>query len=322
MMPVIKNSECNLIDITNRYQEQFDELIPDVEIPQEDYIEVKRLEKIRTERQGMDSLPEEIFNELLESCFRQNTYKGFRNALLFTLQANWGTRCSDTRIVKRIDFINENGKFRESCLFSELKTGKPRTMYINKAIRMCVLMVLWSRDIKPLDYLFVGSNYKKKINPKTGKVLRGEYNQIIYELDCFGNKIPEPLSYPQIREILSNKLINDLGIQLKNHKDCIDGESKYATHSLRKLYANKVEQLFQEIYGEEGKVKSAAMEFLHWDLNHSNISITSRYCGDFEAVKKEINMNMNLGYDVIKKYYEIEREKYIQRGSGNVNCKR
>ena len=313
-MPLSKLN-CNIIDISHREDSiDLNMLIPETEIPQEDYIEIKRLEQYRSERQGTDSLPEEIFNQVLETCFQQNDYKGFRDALLFTVQANWGVRCSDARIIKRIDFINESGKFRESCLFSELKTGKPRTMYINEAIQMCVLMVLWSRDIKPLDYLLIGSNYKKRINPNTGKVMRGMYNQILYELDCFGNKIPEPLSYPQIRKILSDKLVDDLGIQLKNHKDCDDGKYKFATHSLRKLYSNKVEQLFQAMYGDIGKAKTEAMEFLNWDLNHSSMSTTSRYCGDFEKVKKEINMQMNLGFDVIKKYFEIEKEKYLMKG--------
>lgn len=316
-MELAQRLECNVIDITNRIntnrntRESFNSLIPKANIPPEDYDEIKNLERNRAERKGTDSLPEETFNEVLETCFKQGDYIGFRNALIFTLQANWGVRCSDARIVKRIDFINESGNFRESCLFSEMKTGKPRTMYINESIMMCVLMVIWNRDIQPLDYLLIGSNYKKKINPKTGKVLRIN-NVIQYEYDFFGNRIPEPLSYPQIRKILSDKLVDDLGIQLKNHKNCADGKYKYATHSLRKLYSNKVESLFQQMYGEEGRAHTAAMEFLNWDLNHSSMATTSRYCGDFEAIKKSINMNLNLGYDVIKKYYDIEKEKYLR----------
>lgn len=320
MIPKIKEElrECNVIDIRSRQRKSFNDLIPEVEIPPEDYDIIKTLERNRSERKGKESLPEETFNEVLETCFKQGGYIGFRNALIFTLQANWGVRCSDARIVKKIDFINENGAFRESCLFSELKTGKPRTMYINESIIMCVLMVIWSKDFKPLDYLLRGSNYKKVIDPRTGNVMRKD-GHIVYELDWLGHKIPEPLSYPQIRKILSDKLVDDLGIQLKHHKNCEEGKFDYATHSLRKLYSNKVEQLFQEMFGEQGKAHTAAMEFLNWDLNHSSLSTTSRYCGDFESVKKEINMNMNLGYDVIKKYYEIEKEKYLRKRNHKMN---
>lgn len=321
MIHKLKENECQVIDISDRLGNDdidFDDLVPDVNIQDGDYQRIKELEKRRAEKIGMDSLPEEVFNQMLETCFQQGGYKGFRNALFFVTQANWGVRCSDARIIKRIDFLNEHNKFRESCLFSELKTGKPRTMYINDAIKMCVLMVTWSKDFKPLDYLLRGSNYKKVIDPRTGNVMRKD-GHIVYELDWLGHKIPEPLSYPQIRKILSDKLVDDLGIQLKHHKNCEEGKFDYATHSLRKLYSNKVEQLFQEMFGEQGKAHTAAMEFLNWDLNHSSLSTTSRYCGDFESVKKEINMNMNLGYDVIKKYYEIEKEKYLRKRNHKMN---
>lgn len=307
--------ECQMFDISNRFDDiDFDELVPDVHIEDSDYEVIKQLEKRRSERIGMDYLSEQVFNDVLETCFKEGGYKGLRDALFFTTQANWGVRCEDARIIKRIDFLNENNKFRESCLFSELKTGKPRTMYINDAIKMCVLMVTWNGNFKPLDWLIVGSegnkNYRKKINPNTGKILKIN-GDIQYELDEHGNKIIDPLSYSRIYEIMTKKLVDDLGIQLKGRKMCKNGKVKYATHSLRKLYSIKVEQTFQEMYGDMGKAHTAAMEFLNWDLNHNNMATTSRYCGDFESIKQELNMNMNLGIDVIRKYYYIEREKFL-----------
>lgn len=327
MIHKLKENECNIIDISNRLDSEidFDGLVPEIKINSKDYDAIKELEKRRSEKIGMDCLPEEIFNQVLETCFQQGNYRGFRDALFFVTQANWGVRCEDARIIKRIDFLNENNKFRESCLFSELKTGKPRTMYINDAIKMCVLMVTWNGNFEPLDYLVVADannkNYRKVKDPMTGKVLRrnGSY---VYELDEDGNKISEPLSYPRIYDIMTNKLIDDLGIQLKGKSRCNDGKVKYATHSLRKLYSNKVEQLFQEMYGETGQAHTAAMQFLNWDLNHSNLATTSRYCGDFESIKKDIDMNMNLGYNVIKRYYNIEREKYLSsRYNHKINTK-
>ena len=313
MIPELANTQTTastVIDISYRFDDDFDELIPETSISSDEVELVKELEKHRAEKIGMDVLPEEVFNQILETCFQQGNYKGFRDALFFVTQANWGVRASDARIIKRIDFLNENNKFRESCLFSEIKTGKPRTMYINDAIKMCVLMVIWSKQFQSLDYLLIGSNYKKKIDTATGKVIKKD-GHILYEYDCLGNKISEPLSYPQIRKILSDKLVDDLHIQLKNHKNCENGKVKYATHSLRKLYSCKVEQMFQELYGDMGQAHTAAMQFLNWNLNHSSLITTSRYCGDFETMKKTIDMKLNLGYKVIKKYYLIEREKYL-----------
>lgn len=321
MVHKLKENECNIIDISNRLGDDeldFNSLVPDIHIKDKDYETIKQLEKRRSEKVGMDCLPEQTFNEVLETCFKQGGYKGFRDALFFATQANWGVRCEDARIIKRIDFLNENNEFRESCLFSELKTGKPRTMYINDAIKMCVLMVIWNGNFEPLDWLIIGDsgnkNYRKIIVPETGKVLKIN-GDMQYELDENGNKIPEPLSYPRIYEIMTKKLVDDLGIQLKGRKMCKNGKVKYATHSLRKLYSTKVQQTFQEMYGDIGQAHTAAMEFLNWDLNHDSIATTSRYCGDFEAIKKELNMNMNLGIDVIRKYYYIEREKFLRSRS-------
>lgn len=292
-------------DILNR-------LIPHIELDtdSEDYLEIEELDKSLEEIPGMDTLPEETFNQVLETCFKEGGYKGFRNALYFTVQANWGVRVSDARMIKYIDFINKNGKFREYCLFSEIKTAKPRQFFINIAIKKCVLMVLWNGNFEPLDYLIRASgnykNFRKAVDPKTGNVIR-QNGKYVYLLDEKGEKIPEPLTPKSVREIMTAKLVDDLGIQLKRHKRCKDGKFKYATHSMRKLYSEKIEAAF----AEKGKSHMEAMKFLQWDLNHSNISTTTRYCGINSKIKKEIVMEMNLGLEVINKYFEIEIAKHL-----------
>lgn len=316
--------KCRMIDISQRTEIEdftdFDAFIPQVEVAPEKMAMVKELERKRKEKVGMDCMSEAIFNQVLEKCFEQGGYVGLRDALYLIVQANWGTRWSDSIIVKRIDFIDENGKFRESCLFSELKTGKPRTMYINDTIKMCVLMLLWNTKFAPLDYLIRSdANYKnyRKLYDENGKVVRIN-GKMQYEVDENGEKILEPLSYPRTRAVLIKRLVDDVGVPLKNVKGCTNGKFKYATHSLRKLYGNKIEQTFQEVYGDAGSAHTAAMEFLNWDLNHSSLATTSRYCGDFEAVKRELAMNINLGYDVVKKYFTIAKEKYLSKGEYNV----
>lgn len=308
------SEKCNIIELNRNSLESdfdYDSLIPAANIADDEIEAIKELEHFRSEKIGMDCLPEDVFNDVLESCFKQGGYIGFRDALYFIIQASWGVRWSDAIIVKRIDFINENGKFRDSCLFSELKTGKPRTMYITDTIKMCVLMVLWNGDFNPLDYLIVAdSNCKNylKVKGADGKIVRKNGKQL-YVLDKNGNKIPQPLTYAASRKIMIKKLVDDLGIQLRNVKNCPDGKLKIATHSLRKLYSAKVAQTFERLYGADGQAHTAAMEFLNWDLNHSSIATTSRYCGDFENCKREINLNMKLGYEVVSKYFEVEKAK-------------
>lgn len=289
-------------------------LIPHIELDtdSEDYLEIEELDKSLEEIPGMEMLPEETFNQVLETCFKEGGYRGFRNALYFTVQANWGVRVSDARMIKHIDFINKDGKFREYCLFSEIKTAKPRQFFINNAIKKCVLMVLWNGDFEPLDYLIRASgsnkNFRKAVDPETGNVIR-QNGKYVYLLDEKGEKIPEPLTPKSVREIMTAKLVDDLGIQLKRHKCCKDGKFKYATHSIRKLYSEKVEAAF----AEKGKSHMEAMKFLQWDLNHSNVSTTTRYCGINSKIKKEIVMEMNLGLEIIDKYFEIEKAKYLSR---------
>lgn len=69
-------------------------LIPQVDLDETspDYEKIKELERLRAESIGMQSLPEEVFNQVLETCFKQGGYRGFRDALYFTVQANWGVR--------------------------------------------------------------------------------------------------------------------------------------------------------------------------------------------------------------------------------------
>lgn len=302
----------NPIDLT--VADSLNALIPhiDLDTNSDEYAEIEELDRALEDIPGMEALPEETFNQVLESCFKQGSYAGFRNALYFTVQANWGIRVSDARMIKYIDFINVNGKFREYCLLSELKTDKSRQMFINEAVMKCVLMVIWNGDFEPLDYLIRASgnlkNYRKAIDPCTKKVIRknGKY---VYELDKNGDKIPEPLTTKSIREIMTEKLVDDLGIQLKRHKRCTGGKFKYATHSLRKLYSEKVEAAFYE----KGRTHTEAMKFLQWDLRHDSPLTTTRYCRANAKIKKEIVMEMNLGLDVINKYFELEKAKYLAK---------
>ena len=55
------------------------------------------------------------------------------------------------------------------------------------------------------------------------------------------------------------------------------------------------------------------MRFVQWDLVHSSPEITARYCESYPETKKILVMKMNLGLEVINKYFEIEKAKYLSR---------
>lgn len=320
--------QCNVIDISQlkrqtEIEEDFDSLIPSATVSDEITDFIREFERTRKEKIGKDSLPEEVFNQVLDRCFQRGDYKGLRDALYLVLQSNWGVRIGDCLGVRRCDFIDQNNRFREKMLVSEDKTDKPRTMYINDTIKMCVLMVVWTGIDDPRSYLLVSASRNKgwqKARDENGKVIRknGKY---VYLQDDNADRIIEPMRYKAAADMLKEKLVDDLGIELKNVvkevpksiKEQNELKLDIATHSLRKLYGEKVEQMFQKMYTESGIAHTAAMEFLNWDYNHSSVSITSRYCGDFEKIKKTINMNMKLGYSVVKKYFDIAKAERLSK---------
>ena len=243
--------QCNVIDVSQlrgqtEVVDDFDALIPSASVPVDAIDDIAEMEYNRREQIGKDALPEETFNQVLESCFKTGGYRGLRDATYLILQSNWGVRIGDCLEVKRFDFIDQNGQFRDKCLFHEQKTGKPRTMYINDTIKMCILMLLWTGKFNdPRSHLLVSDSPNKgyvKLRDENGKVKRinGKY---AYATDADGNKIIEPVKYDAMAKMLQKRLVDDLGIELKNITREVPDDKKIqsqmklaiATHSLRKL---------------------------------------------------------------------------------------
>ena len=59
--------------------------------------------------------------------------------------------------------------------------------------------------------------------------------------------------------------------------------------------------------------KAAAMEQLMYDLNHSSRAMSYHYVKDYEETKRKINMRMNLGAEVLRGYFEKERQEYLNK---------
>lgn len=310
---------CNVYDISNRNiitvddDMDFDSLLPRVDGNIDyDAEELNEYQQKQKHTQGMDVLPLDLFKAMLHHCLFR---KDFRTAFWLTAQANTGLRYSDIIKLRRADFVETNGteeKIRKQILIQEKKTDKQRIIYINKAIKETLLMLLWNKDIKPMHYLITSDSRNKgyeteKYIDSTGheKTLR-KNGRIVYKLDEQGNKIPKPLSRKASEEVMK-KTISEILMS----DDC----GKYNTHSLRKLYGKAITESFVNSYkSEEMNARSAAMHFLSQDYGHSSEAMTTRYSKDFDEMKHDIVMNMNLGLDVIEPFFQEEMINYLSRG--------
>jgi integrase len=302
--------KCHVIDVrpsayTTLYN--FDSLIPQAEC--DDIEAVAEYAAKQRQSQGMDCLPLDLYNQMLENCLENGQY---RSAFWITAMANFGLRHSDVTKFRRIDLIDEHNKFRDQILLHEKKTSRQRVVFINKAVKMALLMHLWHSDITPMDFLIASQGRRKGYELEIGAdgKAKREKGKYIYKLDDHGNKIPKPLTISMSEKIMKNIIIENIGIALKNDKrtkddpDCI---GKICTHSLRKLYGWGIEQYFINQFDSDiAYAHAAALQFLSLDYGHSSVDMTLHYSKDHERQKREIVMNMNLGLPVLEKYFEKE----------------
>lgn len=321
MLSKIKEQEdCKIFDITNRntkdnFDFDFNSLLPKEErLSDWELAEINKIEEQQRSGQGDDCMPMVIFDKLLEYFLDKEDY---RSALWITLQANTGLRYVDVSKFRKIELINESNMFRESILDTEQKTGKKRINYINSAIKMATLLYLWDNpQIRPLDLLIVadknaprkGYELETYINAEGKKRAVRINGRYVYKLDKNGNKIPTPLSLSMASGIMRNALIEGLGMSIKNDKRTQskgDAYLKLASHSLRKAYSAAVVDYFVKQFDNDKEyAHAAAMEQLQFDLNHSSRAMTYHYIGDYTETKRRINMDMNLGANILKPYFE------------------
>ena len=107
---------------------------------------------------GMDSIPLEIFNQLVEHRISSGN---LRDAMLLVCMANWGMRFSDVIRVRFCHIFNNNGeilkKFRIPS--GEQKTSKENIYYNNRATESIIKLYLRKNpDTTRLDYMFVNNS--------------------------------------------------------------------------------------------------------------------------------------------------------------------
>lgn len=308
MLENLKVNECNIIELFPENQRDYSELIPQSVLPitQEEKDNAIEIESEMASDEGMDAIPEGIFNALIEYLLENSRT---RDVLMFVIQANLGIRHSDLTQLKLIQFINTDGKFRDKVNWTEQKTSKTRSLYINDAIKAAMVIYLKDHSDKKLtDYLFTaeGKNkgYKKVTyidNNGKKKVLR-QNGKYVYERDENGNLIPEPMRRSQEEIILKDSLLA-IGVSLKNDSRCINGQYKLNSHSLRKFYAEKFSETAYDMrHSGELKIDANVMALVQLDLMHTNMQTTMRYNRSFDRIKEMVCNRMNIGLRVLKKY--------------------
>ena len=305
---MLPQKNCNVIEMFPQNKRDFSELIPQSILPntEKELEAVLNMEETMADSEGMDAMPEPIFNAVIEALLEKSKT---RDMLMFTLQANFGIRHSDLIKLKLINLIDADGKFRDKVNWCEQKTSKTRTLYINDAVKAATIIYLRTHaDKKLTDFLFTAEGRNKGYKKVTyiddnGKVkpLRIN-NKLVYEHDENGELIPEPTRRDQAENCLKDTLIS-MGIKLKNDRRCVDGEYKLNTHSLRKAYAMKFGEVAQAMKNN-GQLNADAdiMTLVQFDLRHTSIQTTMRYNKSFDKVKEIVCNNMNLGLSVLERY--------------------
>lgn len=300
--------KCNVIEMFPQEKRDFSAMIPQSILPdtEKELNEVIDIEDNMADSEGMDAMPEPIFNGVIEYLLEKGKT---RDALMYVLQANFGIRHSDLIKLKLINLIDIDGNFRDKVNWCEQKTSKTRQYIINDAVKAATIIYLRNHaDKKLTDFLFTaeGRNkgYKKATyKDENGKVKALRQNgKFVYERDENGNLIPEPMRRDHAENTLKDALIA-IGVKLKNDRRCKDGEYKLNTHSNRKLYATKFSEVAYELK-KDGRfnVDSDVLALVQLDLRHSSLATTMRYNRSFDNMKKIVCQNMNIGLSVLNRY--------------------
>lgn len=115
-------------------------------------------EESRTRTGGMDYIPAEIYNTLVEHCIRSGK---LRDAMFLICAPNWGTRFSDTVRVRFCHIFNRDGEFLDKFTLpnGEKKTNKQNFYYNNRATKAIIKMYLAANpQTKPSDYMFTSNS--------------------------------------------------------------------------------------------------------------------------------------------------------------------
>ena len=152
---------CTIVEMFPQNKRDFSAMIPQSILPEseKELNEAIGIEDNMADSEGMDAIPEPIFNSMIEYLLENGKT---RDVLLYVLQANFGVRYSDLVKLRLINLIDIDGNFRDKVNWCEQKTSKTRQYIINDAVKAATIIYLRTHTDKKLtDFLFTAEGRNK-----------------------------------------------------------------------------------------------------------------------------------------------------------------
>lgn len=211
--------------------------------------------------------------------------KAYGKVALFVFGINTGYRCGDALAFRVCDFYDSQGNFVNELNISEDKTGKVRSVYINKAVKVAVELAIEKKGL-------VGENYIFRTDGNKRTYLKG------FKYDDYGN-ISDVLTSPEkydeegnLREIAPFTMSNIIK-WLKKTSEELNIYGHYSSHAMRKTFAEHICRNFED----NRNVLAASVA-----LAHSSVKTTLEYYMSIDPNRlREKWLGMNLGIEALEK---------------------
>lgn len=223
----------------------------------------------------------EDINKMVISMMNKNSTK--THAVLFILGINIGCRCGDILTFRTRDVTDDEGNIIDGIVLEEQKTGKPRMIYFNDAVKTVLEWHIKNQNLKPDDYLFTGTSPRAKYLDE-------------FTYDDEGNVIGMTLTKEKYYYVGENKYQRSLApVARRSASDWIKNGAiecgipgHYSSHCMRKTFAHFIGIDWTDEYNTLAVQKA---------LGHAYMETTTEHyltVDDQELREKWLNLNLGL----------------------------
>lgn len=211
--------------------------------------------------------------------------KQYGKAALFVFGINTGYRCGDM-IAFRVKDFYENGRFRDVLYAREDKTNKVRPVYINKAVKTAIELVIQQKNLTENNYVFQGDGNRKAYITGFKYNKDGELEDVVTS----GEKYDEDGNEREIAPMLVGNVtrwLKDVSLKLGIY-------GHHSSHAMRKTFA---EFIGRDFYDNRNVIAVSAA------LAHSDSRITLEHYMGIDPMKlREKWLGLNLGFEALDAY--------------------
>ena len=218
--------------------------------------------------------------------------KAYGKVALFVFGINTGYRCGDALAFRVCDFYDKNGNFADVFNISEDKTGKVRSVYINKAVKTAVELAIKKKGLTEENYVFRTDGNKRTYLKEFKYDGAGNIMDVITspnKYDADGNlREVAPFTMSNIIKWLK-KTSAELGIY-----------GHYSSHAMRKTFAEHISRNFED----NKNVLAASVA-----LAHSSVKTTLEYYMSVDPNRlREKWLELNLGLEALERFNTSKQE--------------